>query len=555
LAYRPQAQRSAWLAWAGLALVLAIPIGWGIHASFPWDVDNIAPGSVLKAMARHFGSGWYSAYGPVPYQVTAAVYAPLLVLMRLARELGAPAAVYPWGFRHPDTAIALLVVAARFVNLALALGIAALAARDAAPDGAERGRAPGPGSTPRPWLVALLLAGSATFVYYARTSNVDVGAIFWAALALALAQSRRPTLGRCAAAAAAAALAVCSKEQIAPFAAVAGGAALVRAWRLPAPSADRGAGAAYAADAGAPAPAATSGAPPPARTRGWRAAAVVAAAGLITYTVAWMLPFNAAGWAAHHRYLFETARYPRSFAATPAGYGALGLRVLHQVPLALGLPVLLGLAAALVVRPSLRGLGLRALAATLYLIAFIATVGYVYPRFLLPLLLLALPVAARGLSAALDRASPRPRAVLTGALVLLALPGGPVLDLVMLRDTRYAAEAWLARTPTAGALVEVAGNPHFQARVPPSLRVLITTPDSLAARPRGPRGDVVLLSSSDEAAFDRAPLRGAYLDSLGPAGGYGRALVLHPPALAGWVEGLPVAPTVTIYERAPGAGR
>ena len=528
MAFRSQAQWPAWLAWAGFALVLAVPIGWGIHASFSWDVDNIAPGSVLKAMAARFAPGWYSSYGPAPYLLTAVVYAPILALMRLAGELGHPVAAYPWGFAHPDTAVAILVIAARLVNLALALGVAVLAARDAvAPGAAGTDRRLGMQS----WLVPLLLAGSAVFVYHARTSNVDMAALFWAWLAFALAETHRPTLGRYAGAAAAAALAVCSKEQVAPFAVVAGLAACTSAWRLPARQDLRGG----AAAAG--------------RVRGWSAAALVAAAGLLAYALAWGLPFNTTGWLAHHHFLFETAKYPRTFAATLDGYTALGLRVLRLAPLAFGPPALLGLLAALALRPNLRGLGLRTLASALYLAGFIASVGYVYPRFLLPLLLLVLPIAARGLETAWQRVASPLRAAFAGGVVLVALAGGPALDLVMLADTRLAVERWLAAGVPPGALVEVAGNPHFQARVPRTLTLLVTSPDSLRAKPRGPRGDVVLLSSIDAYNFRREPLRSAWADSLGPGGPYRRERLFTPPALARWVSGLPVAPEVEVYVR------
>lgn len=528
MAFRPQAQWPARLAWAGFVLVLAVPLWWGIHASFSWDVDNIAPGSVLKAMAARFAPGWHSSYGPVPYLLTAAIYAPILALMRLAGELGRPVAAYPWGFTHPDAAVAILVVAARLLNLGLALGVAALAAHEAAVAGPARvDRA----SRARPWLVPLMLAGSTVFVYYARTSNVDMAALFWAWLAFVLAETPRGPLARYAAAAAAAALAVCSKEQIAPFALVAGSAACAGAWRLRARAGARGAAAATG------------------RVRGASAVGLVVAAGLLTYALAWGLPFNASGWLAHHRFLFETARYPRTFAATAGGYAALGLRVLRLAPLAFGLPALLGLLAVLATRPGLRGLGLRALASALYLAAFVAPVGYVYPRFLLPLLLLVLPLAVRGLDAAWQRAASPLRAVLAGGTVLLALAGGPVLDAVMLADTRLAVERWLAAGTPPGARVEVAGNPHFQARVPRTLTLLVTSPDSLRAKPRGPRGDVVLLSSFDAGDFRRPPLRGAWADSLGPGGPYRRERVFTPPALARRIEGLPVAPEVEVYVR------
>src|SRR5262249_5642080 len=141
------------LAWTTLALTLIAAIGWGAHAPNSWDVDNIAPGSVLRALAAHFGSQWYSSYGPIPYLLVAIVYGPLLFLFRLSGELGVPLADYPWGFRHPDFSVGALIVAARLVCVLMAAAIAWLATR-------ERWA----GSARDRWLAPLLLAGSPAFV-------------------------------------------------------------------------------------------------------------------------------------------------------------------------------------------------------------------------------------------------------------------------------------------------------------------------------------------------------------------------------------------------------
>src|SRR6185503_11276972 len=113
------------LAWVALIVVLVLGIGWGVDAQYPWDVDNIAPGSVLKGMAARFGPGWYSSYGPLPYYVTALFELPVLVMAKLTGQLGQPSSVYPWGFAHPDLWMGALVVVARAVSLGMALGLAA----------------------------------------------------------------------------------------------------------------------------------------------------------------------------------------------------------------------------------------------------------------------------------------------------------------------------------------------------------------------------------------------------------------------------------------------
>ncbi len=508
------------LAWAALLLVIVVPIGWGAHQPFSWDPDNIAPGSVLRAMAARFGPGWHSSYGPLPYLLTAAVYLPILFFMRLAGELGIPSATYPWGFAHPDVSIALLIIAARTINVLMALAVVTIAARERPPSLPAR----------RGWLLPLLALGSATFVYYARTSNVEIAYLFWLWLGMHLAEGASTALPRLMGAGVAAAFAVCSKEQSAPIAAVILGAAAIRAFRLR-------------------------------RTPAGRIGATLAViiAALAAYALAWDLPWNLQGFRAHHDFILNVARYDRTYPATAAGFLGLAANVVRLLPVALGWGILSGLALALALRVPVGGLGLRALAIGAYLVAFIAAIGYVYPRFLLPVLLIALPLAARGWNAAWNAFGRRRLlgSALAATFAALLLTGGPNLGALQLRDPRYEAERWLAANVPAGGTVEVAGNPRFQARAPRGRTVFYTTLESIRRDHRGPRGDVVLLSTLDASYFRSDPVpRAVWWDSLaGPAAvHYRRARVFRPGAGAGLARGLFVSPTVDLYLRAePGA--
>jgi len=500
------------IAWALLAILLLIPIGWGAHQPSSWDVDNIAPGSVLRGMAAHFGPAWFSSYGPIPYLLTAVLYAPLLLAMRLTGELGTPSREFPWGFAHPDVSVTLLVIVARLLTVALALGVALTLARAARPRSGGDAR-------PAGFWVPLLLAGSAAFAYYARTTNVDMHYLFWLGLGFVLAERPGARLSRYATAAACASAAVCCKEQSAPIALA---ILLAAAWNA------RGAvGAA-------------------------RGVLAVGAAAALAYAAAWMLPFHLEGWRAHHDFVFHVARYERAYPLTPAGLAALGGRFVRLLPVALGWPVLAALVAALWIRPAARDLGWRALGLGLYLCGFVAPVGYIYPRFLLPLLLIAVPLGARALDAGFVRLpGPAWRALAATALGLALLTGAPNLSAVQLTDTRYVVARWLERRLPAGGLVEIAGNPRFQATPPAGSRVLYTTPDSLRAAPRGPQGDVVLLSSIDWVYFERdSTSRVAWHDPLTRVGGdYSPAIVFAPSRPTGNVLGLYVSPVIHVYVR------
>ena len=266
-----------------------------------------------------------------------------------------------------------------------------------------------------------------------------------------------------------------------------------------------------------------------------------------------MLPFNLSGWRAHNDFVLHVARYPRAYPLTPAGMAAFGARFVRLLPVALGWPVIVALVAALWVRPSIRGLGWRVFGVALYLTGFIAPIGYLYPRFLLPLLLLTVPLGARALELGLARLPGSSwRALAMTALGLALLTGAPNLSVVQLTDTRYAVARWLEHTLPPGGLLEIAGNPRFQAPPPAGARVLVTSPDSLRGAPRPPVGDIVLLSNIDAIYFERDRVsRQVWLSVLTGGGDYNPAIVFAPSRPTGNVLSLFVSPMVRAYVRRP----
>lgn len=503
--------RGEWLAWALLAATLLVPVWWGADPTFPWDSDNLAPGSVLKGLAAHFGPGWYSVYGPLPYYLMALFYLPVLVVLKLTHELGHPSGAWPFGFRHPEFSIAALVVAARLTTVACALGTAWVAAWRVREDDPET-----PG-----WLVPLLFLGSAQLGFYGRTSNVDVHALFWLFLAAALIEAPRGSLKRLCLGAAAAAAAVCCKEQSGPAAVVLGAGAAWQAWRLCGGTAAR-----------------------------LRAVVLTGLAAVAAYALLWQLPFNLAGWKAHHEFLFADALGGRKYPATPAGFAGLAAQCASYLPLAFGFPLLAGLAAALARRVPVRGLGLRTCVVLAHAGGFIGRIGYVFPRFLLPLLLLAVPLAARGLAI-----RGRARAAVAVLVLLLAASGAPLVSALMLGDPRLAAERWLHARATAGRSVELAGNAHINLRPPRAATVLRVNERVLQATPRGPLADFVVLSSIDTVYMVRRPeVKAVWWDAVhDTAGAYVLAAHFPRPAVAEWLNPMWIAPGVTIYQRRPDA--
>ncbi|MEO5618479.1 MAG: glycosyltransferase family 39 protein [Candidatus Eisenbacteria bacterium] len=525
-------QRVPLAAWLALLATLLLGVGWGAHAPYSWDVDNIAPGSVLKAIAARFGPGWSSSYGPVPYLLLGALYAPILLFFRLSGELGVPMAEFPWGFRNPETSIGFLIIVARLVCVVLAMGLAWLALGEhwtgPAPARAAEPQLRNPAGAGRErWLIPILLAGSPTFVFYARTTNVDMFYLFFLALAFHLAfhlAAREGGWRTLAAAGAAAALAVCCKEQSAPFAAAALAGAIGSALGAPVSKAVR-----------------------------LRGALAVLSGALLTYVVVWGLPFNASGWVTHHRFLFEQARYPRAYPATPSGFFELTGRAGELLPVSLGWPVIVGALFALFRPAQWMGLAPRAVGVFLYAAGFLAVVGYVYPRFLLPLMLLALPLAIRGWNSIFERAGSQ-RAPVVAVLLMFAAVGGPLLGVAQWRDTRYlAAERLAAHRASAPdpPRVEIIGNPRFQARVPAGYASTVILVDTLGRVGRGPQAEFVLISGFDryQIAGDSL-LRRTWLDPLNdPHGEYVQVWDIPPGRWSRPLRGLPFSPVVWGWKR------
>lgn len=502
-----------WLATALVAVVLLVPITWGVDPLYSWDVDAIAPGAVLRAFAAHFGTTWHGSYGPVPYFMFALVYAPLLALLRLLGELGHPAAAYPWGFRHPERSMAILIVGARLVSVTLAVAMAAMAAGDARRQGVRR-----------PWLAPLLLLGSAVFAYYGRTTNVDIFMFFWLWLGYHLLERPAASLATLAAAAAAATMAVCSKEQSAPLVVAVCGGAMLRAARMPGDT-----------------------------PRRLGRAALVGLAAVAAYALVWRLPFGLPGWREHHYYIFHVAKYPRTYPLAPMGVVRLMARSTRELPLVLGPALLVAALLGAWRRAFWSGLGYRLVGGGLYLIAFIVSIGYVYPRFLFPLMLIALPLGVRAVDALANIRSTAARMAVAGILVL-TLAGGPAVSLAMLADPRLDAERWIAARLARGELdrtvVEVAGNPRYQARLHHDVPVVYTRADSLGAERLSPVGDLVLVSAIDRYTFEREPAAKAWWAALtATSPPRWERLEFASPDFTRVISGLPVAPTVWVYVR------
>jgi hypothetical protein len=414
-------RRGAWpaLGWilAGSLILNLAGIEWGLPGS--WVPIELKPEYVLEALSQHFSHGWFDAYPPFQYYVLTVAMSPVLLLSYLGRLTVDGASVHTFllvVFRLLSVAAAAGTVIATFLCGTHAFGS-------------------------RAGLFAAGILGLTTpFLYYAKTANVDVPYLFWFALSLVfylrlLDASRTEDYVLFAVCAT---LAVCTKDQAYGLYLLTPLVIIQQTWR-----ANRQAGLSH-----------------PLRRAvcsGRLALAAVTAA--VLFAACHNLLFNLAGFQDHVRFLIGggSASY-RMFEPTQAGRLELLRLTLHIIEVSLGWPLFLVSVTGLLVAaatPRLRRMAIwLALPVVSYYLGFINVILYNYDRFVLPICLvlalfggLALDFfltarrrAATGDSAALPGRAWRVSGVILVFAYTLLYAG--TVDVLMLRDSRYAVEDW-----------------------------------------------------------------------------------------------------------------
>jgi Dolichyl-phosphate-mannose-protein mannosyltransferase len=430
---------------AAFALLFAVGIWWGWPAL--WAPDELDPPAILNAIGERFANGWFDKYPPLHYYLVSLVYAPVLVAGRL-------------GWLHVDSepVLALLFLQARFLTLVMAVGtlagIALLAAR-------TLGRA-------YAWPAALCTGAFLPFVFYAKTVNVDAPYVFWFVIScLFLVEAHRTARVRdCVGFGLTAAAAITTKDQAYALYVL---PALHLAWRI-------------------------------GRSRqGLVALLAGTIAGLAALAAIYNVLFNYVGFRDHVDLVVgpASAGY-RMFPMTAAGEWALAKVTAGQFVWTIGWPGALLLLIGLVPRSRTQAepsvpvwIFLSALS---YYLTLIAIIGYVYDRFLLPVTTLLALVAAIGVRRLID---PPPQPVRAGTWGARLRPAAAALligwllwrtasvDALLVRDSRYAAEAWLRANLTPAAWVATVEEFGYVPRVERfrHRQIEATIAETLATRP------------------------------------------------------------------------
>jgi hypothetical protein len=434
---------------AGIAVLFAAGITWGLPGGH-WAPDELTPRLILDALDRRFSGGWFDKYPPLHYYVLAAVDLPVVAAARLG-------VLAPEGPAYATT----LHLANRLVSVAMGLGTALCAFVLAR-------RFWGP----RAGLVSAGLAAAfLPMPVYAKLANLDVPFVFWFALSLVfyarlLADVRRRDLFLFALTAT---LSICTKDQAYGLFVLPGIHAAVLVLRAPGKS--------------------------------WRSRAAslagFAGVGIGAFVLCHNLLFNASGFIEHVRALVGPASADyRMYPPTPNGQLQLAVSTMRLVPWMLGWPGMVLVATGILVaaRPHANS-GQSATAghpawlllpALSYYVFFIAVVGYVYDRFLLPISVVLAVFGGAGAGHLLSRraGSGVLRPAVAVFLAWIAWRAVSV-DLLMLFDSRYGVEEWLRTRVEDGAAVAWTGQAMYLPRLHglPTRHIQPSIDATLAANP------------------------------------------------------------------------
>ncbi len=431
----------------GSAVLNLAGIWWGLPGN--WVAIEVTPRALLDGLALHYSHGWFDAYPPFHYYLLSTVISPTLLLTWLGRlDL------------YGESTYTLLMLSCRLVSIAAACGIVIAVCMSAT-------RAFGPRAGV---LAAAVFALVAPFVYYAKTANVDVPYIFWFAVSMViyLRLLDRLRMRDFVLFAICATLSVCTKDQ-------AYGMYLL----MPLPIVAQIARANRQAGIARPL---------------WRAlvdrrliAAALTAA--VLFAVIHNLAFNLGGFRDHVAFILGpgSMKY-QAFDATVAGRLELARLSMHLIQESFGWPffVVAGI-----------GLGIAALSRRLqlmtvwlvvpavsYYFGFIDVVVYNYDRFVLPICFVLAMFAGLGLDRFVrwGQAGRYWRSAVVACAFAYTLLYSATVDVLMIGDSRYAVEHWLAAHVERGDLVGSIFGSEYLPRLQPFRQMDIGTVEDLHRR-------------------------------------------------------------------------
>jgi hypothetical protein len=384
-----------------------VGITWGSDGI--WGVLEVTPSYVLGAVDARFMHGWSHAYPAFHFMILALVTSPFIVLDALGRISV-----------HEIFWIQVMLLVSRVVTLVMAAGtLVAIYVTGARVFNARSGVA-----------AAAIFALAAPFVYFAKMANVDVPYVFWFAVALTFyvallhGDRTRDYIGL----AVAAALSVCTKDQ------------------------------AYGLFFAMPLALLVS--------KGINRKMILAGAvSVAVFLAADNVIFNYSGFVEHVKFIVGDGNTAyRAYEPTLAGRLQLLWMTLRAIKWTWGWPLLLACVAGIPLAASRAGTRRATIWLLIvpvsYYLSFINVILYVYDRFTMPIALVLALFGGFAVDRLLATAPGRAARLAVGAAFAYTILYSSTVDVLMLRDSRYAVERWLAHQTLAAPNDMVASNIH-----------------------------------------------------------------------------------------------
>lgn len=524
--------RFALAALIGCSLVLdLVGIRWGVPSS--WAGDEITPIAVFTGLSQRFSGGWFDRYPPLHFYLLTAVSSPSLLMNAVGFT--------QMSERDLD---AVLIVLARLVSVAAGVGtLIAVYLCGARAFGKRAGV-----------FAVGMVSVLAPFIYYSKTANPEVPYTFWFSVSLIFYLRFLQTLSLrdIVFFSIAASLSMCTKDQAYGLYLASPLVIVYALWRS---NRDRG------------------------LTRPLMHAvldlrvAAAAATVMACFVAIYILPFNLQGFISHVRDITGPGSEPwRTFEPTWRGRSALlGVNLMlnrESWGWPLWIASLIGMALALRERGTRRAAIALLLMIVSYYIGFINLILYTFDRYLLPVCVIEAlfgGFALDRLLAALRGPSRAWRQALVAGAFVYTLLYAATVDVLMIRDSRYAAERWLRARVHGGDSVGIV----FPTRVLPRLDGISASDMGTIEELRSGRPAYFILNADYARAIPPATPLGELIAGLQRQSlGYHLAFRYRAPAPWPWLGGHPdlvgprleisvlsilrdINPTIEIYARDP----
>jgi len=417
----------------GLSLVLfLLGIWWGLPDFRGWAPDEVFPSYVMSGLEQNFSHGWFDRYPPFHYYLLSLLYSPFLLLHQL----------HVLDFHHLPS-YTILFYLGRWLSVIMGLGVVYGVYRCGREMLDRRGAT----------FAALIAALIVPFEYYSKTVNLDVPYLFWfvASLYFFIRLLKTQRLKYYLFFTAAAVIAVCTKDQALGLYVLAPLPIVLTNWR-----------------------------------RGRQAESKLSFVrslldkkylyslllGTGLFVLLDNLVFNFHGFL-HHVKMIEgdASQNYRIYPSTASGQAHLLGLTLRQIQGSLGWPLVVICAAGLVVallrkkkNPVLIWLPLFAAS---YYLFYIARILFNTDRYNLPICII---LSFFGGALIADQLSPGTRLLKTKSAVVAAVFVFSVLyslsvDILMIKDSRYAIERWLKSNASPQAVIGEAGPMEYLPRL------------------------------------------------------------------------------------------